>query len=190
MRIVVLTKERHYEFIKKLLPNAEVTLDLPQDGEWQLICFGSSTIVPKKTLEWWDVAINFHAAPPLFPGRDPHHWAVYNSATVYGATVHAMYPAVDEGPICGQLILGTTPPLTPREYEMIGETAMYSLFTSWCSRPTGFSFESGIEWVGKKQSRKDLIKMCDMRGLDNEEKTLRKRAFIGFEHHFIEEQQA
>ena len=186
-RTVVLTKERHYKFIKKLLPDSEVTEDLPQGEGWKLICFGSGIIVPEKTLQWWDEAINFHAAPPLFPGRDPHHWAVYNSATVYGSTVHAMYPAVDEGPICGQLILGTTPPLTPNEYKVIGETAMYSLFTAWCSRPSDYSFKSGIEWVGKKRSRKDLLNMCNMIGLDNEEKVRRKRAFVGFDQHFIED---
>ena len=29
--------------------------------------------------------------------------------------------------------------------------------------------------------------MCDMRGLGNDEKLRRKRAFIGFEDHFIED---
>ena len=187
MRTAVLTKKRHYDFLKNLLPNAELTEDLPQGAGCKLICFGSGIIVPEKNLSLWELAINFHAAPPMFPGRDPHHWAVYNNATVYGATAHAMYPAVDEGPICGQLILGVIPTLTCNEYKMIGESAMYSLFTSWCSRPTGFSFDSGIEWTGKKRSRKDLIEMCDMRGLDDREKNRRKKAFIGFEEHYIEE---
>ena len=188
MRVLVISKKRHFDFIRSQLLDAEITEDIPSGSGQQLICFGSGKIIPKETLDSWDVAINFHAASPAYPGRDPHHWAVYDGARNYGATVHAMWSEVDAGPIYGQLGAVTKGTLTPDEYKEIGETAMYSLFSSWCSSPSDFSLETGIEWSGKKRARRHLLEMCDMRGLENEEKLRRKRAFIGFEDHFIEDE--
>jgi methionyl-tRNA formyltransferase len=65
-----------------------------------LLSFGTSVIVPPGILgRYGSLPINLHAAPPSYPGRDPHHFAVYDGARTYGATLHFMLPRVDAGPI-------------------------------------------------------------------------------------------
>ena len=49
-----------------------------------LVSFGSSIIVPKKILDIKGLtSINIHAASPDYPGRDPHHFAVYNLSLIH-----------------------------------------------------------------------------------------------------------
>lgn len=185
-RIVVVSKERHFEFLRSVLPQAELTEDLPDGRGYQLIAFGTGLIIPSEVLKCWDQTINFHGASPEYPGRDPHHWASYDSAKVFGATAHAMWPKVDAGQICGVLLAGVTPPRAPSFYQEIGEAAARSLCTAWCRSSTSYSFENDFSWTGRKRSRRDLISMCDMRGLADSEKERRKSAFRGFEKYFIE----
>ena len=40
-------------------------------------------------------AVNIHGGTPEFPGRDPHHFAVYHGAKLFGATAHFMNDLVD-----------------------------------------------------------------------------------------------
>jgi Formyl transferase len=65
-----------------------------------LIAYGSGVIVPADVLgRVMRSAFNFHAASPDYPGRDPHHFAIYDGARHYGATAHVMTDRVDTGPI-------------------------------------------------------------------------------------------
>jgi methionyl-tRNA formyltransferase len=67
--------------------------------QW-LISFANSVIVPESVLAQEGLtAINIHAASPKYPGRDPHHFAVFDGAAIYGATMHVMTRHVDAGPI-------------------------------------------------------------------------------------------
>lgn len=185
-RTVVITKRQRFEFVRSLLPHAELTEELPRGTGWQLIAFGTGVIVPADLLRLWDGTVNFHAASPAYPGRDPHHWAAYDGATSFGATAHAIWPSVDAGPICGVVLLGVTPPQSPEHYRQIGEAALQALFTAWCSFPNGLSFGCGLSWSGKRRARADLLGMCDLRSLGSDEAERRRRAFAGFESHLIE----
>ena len=74
--------------------------DLRQATGDVLLSFATSIIVPKEVIDRFPSgAYNIHAASPDYPGRDPHHFAVYEGATRYGATCHIMSAPVDEGPI-------------------------------------------------------------------------------------------
>lgn len=65
-----------------------------------LISFGTSVIVPEAILlRPGLMAVNIHAASPEYPGRDPHHFAVFDGVIEYGATMHIMTRQVDAGPI-------------------------------------------------------------------------------------------
>src|SRR5436190_12579513 len=65
-----------------------------------LISFGTSVIVPEAVLNLSAMTpINVHAASPEYPGRDPHHFAVFDGVVTYGATMHVMTRHVDAGPI-------------------------------------------------------------------------------------------
>ena len=79
-----------------------------------LLSFGTSVIVPGSLLELPGLlALNVHAASPNYPGRDPHHFAVYDGATSYGATLHFMTPQVDAGQILDMELFTVPEDLTP-----------------------------------------------------------------------------
>ncbi len=186
----ILSKRRHFDFLRSVFPDATLTEELPIEDGWQLLCFGTGLIVPERTLRLFDGMVNFHAAPPTYPGRDPHHWASYDGATIYGATAHFMWSSVDAGPICGVVLQGVQPG-TPRDYLAVGEAAARALLIAWRDGNMSFDAKAApLVWSGTKRSRKDLIAMCDMRRCDEAERNRRKMAFSGFEAHFMEAAQA
>src|SRR5712671_2837369 len=66
----------------------------------RLVAFTSGVIVPPSMLAALGYgAINFHPGPPDYPGWAPSHFALYQRATEFGATVHIMVEQVDAGPI-------------------------------------------------------------------------------------------
>src|SRR6201999_3118070 len=66
----------------------------------RLIAFSSPVIVPPLVLAALGYgAYNFHPGPPEYPGWAPAHFALYDGATEFGATAHAMAERVDSGPI-------------------------------------------------------------------------------------------
>ena len=184
-RIVIVSKEKHFDFLKERLPSAELT-EVPPSGEGvYLICFGTGLIIPDNVLKKWNFRLNFHGAPSFYPGRDPHHWAAYDKSTSYGATLHDMTSSVDSGTIYAQILFGVAPCLTPTDYSTLGEMAMRSLFDFWSQTPTALQANQFLKWTGVKKKRSDLIKMCDFRGLAEDEKMLRRMAFSGFDEYFM-----
>jgi methionyl-tRNA formyltransferase len=66
----------------------------------RLVAFVTPVIVPQTILEQLGYgAFNFHPGPPSYPGWAPAHFALYDQATEFGATVHFMVERVDAGPI-------------------------------------------------------------------------------------------
>ena len=66
----------------------------------RLIAFSSPVIVPRGVLGSLGYgAYNFHPGPPQYPGWAPAHFALYEHASEFGATAHAMDERVDSGPI-------------------------------------------------------------------------------------------
>jgi methionyl-tRNA formyltransferase len=66
----------------------------------RLIAFATPVIVPPHVLDTLGYgAYNFHPGPPQYPGWAPAHFALYEQASEFGATVHAMAERVDSGPI-------------------------------------------------------------------------------------------
>ena len=65
-----------------------------------IISYLSPWIVPASILaRAGRAAINFHPAPPEYPGIGCVNFALYEEAAVYGVTCHHMAPAVDSGEI-------------------------------------------------------------------------------------------
>ena len=184
-RIVIISKKKHFDFLNERLPSAELTEVLPSGHGRNLVCFGTGLIVPENVLHSWLFKLNFHAAPASYPGRDPHHWAAYDKTRCYGATLHDMTPSVDAGAIYAQILFGVTPCLTPTDYSTLGEVAMRALFVCWSQAPAVLEANRSLKWTGVKKSRSDLLKMCDFRGLPEDEKARRSAAFSGFEKHFL-----
>lgn len=77
---------------------------LPQDAEWWrgdlIVSVNSRWILPEFLLKQARLAaINFHPAPPEYPGIGGLNWALYEGAKEYGVTCHHMAPVVDSGRI-------------------------------------------------------------------------------------------
>ena len=77
---------------------------LPEDILWwegeYILCFRSLFVLPKVLLDKAKVAaINFHPAPPEYPGSGCINFALYENANEYGVTAHIMNEKVDNGEI-------------------------------------------------------------------------------------------
>lgn len=77
---------------------------LPEDIQWYqpdyLISYLCRWILPDSLLKTAKVAaLNFHPAPPEYPGFAPNNFALYDGATEFGVTCHHMATKVDTGAI-------------------------------------------------------------------------------------------
>ncbi len=65
-----------------------------------IVSYLSRWIVRAEDLNNADIAaLNFHPAPPEYPGIGCNNFALYDQVTEYGVTCHHMTPPVDTGPI-------------------------------------------------------------------------------------------
>ena len=129
-------------------------------------------------------AYNFHAASPAYPGRDPHHWAIYQGATRYGATAHIMAETVDSGPIVGVRWVDVPEDATPGSLLAMADGVMLELFMSLLpaliASPPGPAPLPGVCWRGPRRTRADFRKMCRLSpDIDADEFERRYRAFDG-----------
>ena len=69
------------------------------EGDY-ILCFRSLFILPKLLLDKAKVAaINFHPAPPEYPGSGCINFALYENVEEYGVTAHIMNEKIDNGQI-------------------------------------------------------------------------------------------
>lgn len=69
------------------------------EGDY-IISFLSPWILPQEILDKVKIAaINFHPAPPKYPGIGGYNFAIYDGVKEFGATCHHMLKKVDSGQI-------------------------------------------------------------------------------------------
>lgn len=149
-----------------------------------LLSFGTSVIVPEEMLGTYQGgSYNIHAASPDFPGRDPHHWAVYEGATRYGATAHLMTRKVDDGPIVDVEWFDVEPDAAPEDLLRSANAAGIRILKrlgpilAAGGKPAPLS---GVHWRSGKRSRADLLRYCTLSpDIDAAEFARRFRAFDG-----------
>lgn len=167
--------------------NCTVVRDLPglQSAKGNiLVSFGSSIIVPADILaKFSGGAYNIHAASPDYPGRDPHHWAVYEEANNYGATAHIMTNKVDDGPIVDLELFDVCPNTRPEELLKRANEAAFTILSRIGPKLVqGEKLQpiSGAQWGKNKRSRADFREMCNITPqLSLEEFEKRFNAFDG-----------
>ena len=129
-----------------------------------MISFGTSVIVPGWILDKLDLtAVNIHAASPQYPGRDPHHFAVYDGVAQYGATLHFMTQNVDSGPIIDVELFDVPDDVCPIDLQEKSNKAAFKLLEKYLSRFLLGDIPSpnpDLQWSGKKRSRKDFLELC------------------------------
>jgi len=148
-----------------------------------LFAFSVGIIVPPDVLAQYDCAYNFHAGSSGFPGRDPHHWAVYEGAEWFGVTLHHMTAKVDDGPIVAgyPIRIGD---MGAQELRRTAELYLVALWCEWAPRLLTWNpepeYTPSTSWSGAPRRRADLLKLLDCRGLPPEEVARRQKAFEGF----------
>jgi len=132
----------------------------------RLITFVTPEIVPKRILDALGYgAFNFHPGPPTYPGWAPAHFALYERAAEFGATLHVMVEKVDAGPIVD---VERFP--VPADISVIGlEGHAYGhlarLFWRWgkylatdpAPPPT-----LPLQWGGRTYSKRAYRELCDI----------------------------
>lgn len=100
----LLSKLVRYGFDVTFVKSQKRGETLPEDiylwkGEY-VLCFRSFFVLPKRLIDRASIAaINFHPAPPEYPGSGCINFALYDEVNEYGVTAHIMNELVDNGKI-------------------------------------------------------------------------------------------
>lgn len=159
----------------------------PIDADTTLLSFGTGIIAPAALLSRLKrPAYNVHAASPEFPGRDPHHHAIYRGATTYGATLHLMVEKVDAGDIVAVETFPVETDATPRFLlDAANEAGLRLIERVGLRLLDGKPLPplSGVSWGPVKTARSDLLRLCRISPLIGAEELERRyRAFDGGSH--------
>lgn len=172
------------------LEELERAFSVPRD---LLLAFGTGVIVPPWILAMENLlALNIHAASPEYPGRDPHHFAVYDSAKHYGATMHHMRQSVDAGPITDVEFFDVPADISPYELLELANNACWRLITRFFSNYKKQCMPiqlDNIEWGRRKSTRKMFLEMCRIdHNMSQEElaRRLKATSMPGYSNLFIE----
>jgi methionyl-tRNA formyltransferase len=194
-RLILLTAFTGVELDRLMVPfsdRAEIRVastreqfdQIPLDERTTLLSFGTGIIVPVEMLgRLRRPAYNLHAASPEFPGRDPHHHAIYRGAKTYGATLHVMTEQVDAGPIVAvetfPVGAGATPMSLLAAANEAGLRLIERIGAGLLSRERLPPLPD-VVWGSTKTTRADLLHMCELTPfIDEEEFERRYRAFDG-----------
>ena len=162
-------------------------LDTDLLGRARLIAFVTPEIVSKNILARLGYgAINFHPGPPGYPGWAPAHFALYERASEFGATVHVMAERVDSGPIIDVACFPIPADISVLGLEGLAYAHLAQLFwrlaRSLATDP-GAPPTLAIEWGNRKYSRRDYRAVCDI-PLDIAKDELDRRVRVFGGNHF------
>lgn len=129
-----------------------------------LLSFGTSVIVPSALLDLPELySLNVHAASPSYPGRDPHHFAVYDGVKRYGATMHFMTSSVDAGNIVDVELFDVSAYETPAHLLERANKAAWTLIKRLffkLSQGELLCPMEGAQWGKRKTTRKMFSDLC------------------------------
>jgi len=153
----------------------------------RLIAFSSPVVVPPCILDLLGYgAYNFHPGPPQYPGWAPSHFALYERATEFGVTMHAMAERVDSGPIVDVTLFAIPPDISVLGLEGLAYAHLARLFWQLAKRlatdPAPLPIRE-LKWSNKKNSRRAYRAICDIPlDIGKDELDRRMRIFGG--NHF------
>src|SRR5580693_2035414 len=132
----------------------------------RLIAFVTAEIVPPSVLARLGYgAFNFHPGPPSYPGWAPAHFALYDRATEFGATVHTMAEQVDAGPIIEFASFPIPPHTSVFGLEGLAYAHLAFLFwrmAKWLSSDLVPPPALPVQWANRKYSRRNYREMCEI----------------------------
>jgi methionyl-tRNA formyltransferase len=153
----------------------------------RLIAFVTPEIVSGGTLARLGYgALNFHPGPPSYPGWAPAHFALYERATEFGATVHVMVEKVDAGPIVDVVRFPIPSNISVVGLEGLAYAHLAQLFWRGArSLATDPKLPAAlpIRWGSRKYSRRAYRAICDI-PLDIPKEELDRRIKVFGCNHF------
>ena len=124
------------------------------EGEY-IICFRSLYVLPKALLNKAKIAaINFHPAPPEYPGSGCINFALYDGAEDYGVTAHVMNELVDNGAILEVRRF----PITPGDDLSTVLQRTHSELSNLCSDFISGIYSFDAEFIEKKLKTSKNVK--------------------------------
>lgn len=153
----------------------------------RLVAFATPVIVPPDVLSALGFgAYNFHPGPPEYPGWAPAHFALYDGATSFGATVHVMAERVDSGPIVDAALFPLPGNISVMGLEGLAYAhlaKMYWKLARMLATDAAPLPVQPLSWSNRKNSRRAYQAICDIPlNISKEELERRMRVFGG--HHF------
>ena len=137
------------------------TLELDKDDV--LISYSHSIIFSQEVIEKIMIGYNIHAGSPDFPGRDPHHWAVYTEAKKFGVVVHHIDKLVDSGSIVDIELFNIKEKTSPKDLlfkaDIIAEKLIVKLIHNLSLGVYPKQLKE-VKWSRIKKSRKDFLDKC------------------------------
>jgi methionyl-tRNA formyltransferase len=141
-------------------------LDRAQLRRARLIAFTTPVIVPQDVLDDLGFgAYNFHPGSPDYPGWAPAHFAVYDQAEIFGATLHAMVGRVDAGPIIDANLFDIPPDIDVLDLEAFTYRRLAAMFWRYAKALATQSSplqESSHRWGSRRSTRRRYRDMCDI----------------------------
>ncbi|MFH1582029.1 MAG: formyltransferase family protein [Pseudomonadota bacterium] len=120
-------------------------------------------IVPKDILDKaTSFVINFHPAPPEYPGIGCYNFAIYDGAGEYGVTCHHMDAKVDSGKIVAVKNFPLDKADSVKSLKDKSLSYMYDLLVEviGCFLKNNKLPESDLFWARKPFTRKQLNELC------------------------------
>jgi methionyl-tRNA formyltransferase len=154
-------------------------------GRARLIAFVTPEIVSSSILDRLGYgALNFHPGPPGYPGWAPAHFALYEQASEFGATVHAMAERVDSGPIVDAALFPIPPGIGVLGLEGLAYAHLAQLFwrlaRTLATQAEPLRQQQPLQWSDRKYSRRAYQAICDIPlDITKEELDRRLRVFGG-----------
>jgi methionyl-tRNA formyltransferase len=153
----------------------------------RLVSFVTAEIVSKRTLSRLGYgALNFHPGPPSYPGWAPAHFALYDRATEFGATVHVMVAQVDAGPIVDVALFPIPVGISVQGLEGLAYAHLAQLFWRMAKSLAADATPPqplAIKWGSRKYSRRAYRAICDI-PLDIDKAELERRVAVFGGNHF------
>jgi methionyl-tRNA formyltransferase len=153
----------------------------------RLIAFVTPEIVSTSVLSrLGHGALNFHPGPPSYPGWAPSHFALYERAREFGATVHVMVEQVDAGPIIDIALFPIPDDITVPGLEGLAYAHLAQLFWRMAkSLATDPQLPPAIpvSWGSRKYSRRAYRAICEI-PLDIPKDELDRRIRVFGDNHF------
>lgn len=152
-------------------------------NEWEgdfVISYCSRWIIPSSVIYRATIAaLNFHPAPPEFPGVGGLNWALYSGQGTFGVTCHRMLARVDAGPIAEVRRFPILPSddvesLFKRTHLHLEVLALDTIARLSLGEPLE---ESGDQWSDTTRTRNELNELATINvGMDADEIDRRIRA--------------